>query len=300
MEPRRTIVASASGGSAVNAPVANDRTALWLALLRRLTENVPGWMAMKSVESALTGTGDVDSVGPVETWPAIEREFRDWAVANELGPVIVCPHVSNVLHLIALDPNRELFFELDVNRRKIFLGSTLFYPRDLLPLAWMDDRGFRLLRPGAEGLIKLVQNGAKRGGRPDWYGVRKKRIIELLQRDPDGVREGARLFGRGAGAVTAVAEGVIKGEWNYRAMLAVEAWCVLRGVADPAALAARVRFRMVSRQCPVLRTVFEGGRQVPLGLDERKTWLRSAARSHAIHYPALERRPRLDPVAFEA
>jgi hypothetical protein len=269
----------------VNEPAVQDRTAVWLALLRRLTEKVPSWMVMKSVESALTGTGDVDSVGPLDAWPVVEREFRGWAMAHGLGPVIVCPHVPYVLHLIALDPERSLFFELDVNRRKIFLGSTLFYPHDLLPLSRMDDRGFRRLREGAEGLIKLVQNGTKRGGRPDWDGVRKKRIVELLQRDPAGVREGARLFGRGADAVVAAAESVVKGEWNRRAMLAVEAWCVLRGLRDPAALVARARFRIVSRRCPVLRAVFQGGRQVPLPADERQTWLRDVARSHSVYYP---------------
>jgi hypothetical protein len=278
----------------------HDRTAMWLALLRRLTEKVPNWTVMKSVDSALTGTGDVDSVGPLEAWPVVEREFRDWASENGLGPVIVCPHVPYVLHLIALDPERPLFFELDVNRRKIFLGSTLFYPHDLLPLSWMEDRGFRQVRAGTEGLIKLVQNGAKRGGRPDWDGIRKKRVVELLRRDPVGVREGARLFGRGADAVVALADSVMNGEWNRRAMLAIEAWCVLAGLADPSALMARARFRRVRQQCPVLRAVFQGGRQVPLPAEERDNWLREAARSHTIHYPDVPRSLQRDRVGFEA
>ena len=94
--------------------------------------------------------------------------------------MIVCPHVPYVLHLITLDPDRPFFFELDVNRRKIFLGSTLFYPRDLLPLSVMDARGFRITRAGTEGLLKLVQNGAKRGGRADWDGIRRKRIVDRI------------------------------------------------------------------------------------------------------------------------
>ncbi|MDB5406752.1 MAG: hypothetical protein JWL84_1664 [Rhodospirillales bacterium] len=279
---------------------ASDRTAPWLTLLRRLTENVPSWTVMKSVDSALTGTGDVDSVAPLEAWPVVEREFRDWAMAHGLGPVIVCPHVPYVLHLVALDPERAFFYELDVNRRKIFLGSTLFYPHHLLPLSRMDDRGFRQVRPGAEGLIKLVQNGAKRGGRPDWDGIRKKRIAQLLASDPDGVREGARLFGRGADAVVAVAESVVRGEWNPRAMLAAEAWCVLRGLGDPAALVARARFRIVRRRCPVLRAVFQAGRQVPLRVVEREEWLRKVATAHTVYYPEIKRRDEGDQIRATA
>jgi hypothetical protein len=258
-----------------------DRTGVWLDLLRRLTLRIPRWMAMKSVESALTGEGDVDSVAPLEDWGSVEREFRRWASAHDLGPVVACAHVPYVLHLIALDPQRALFFELDVNRRKIFLGSTLFYPHDLLPLSRIDERGFRRLRPGAEGLIKLVQNGAKRGGRPNWSGIRKKRIIELLREDPPGVREGALLFGRGSGAIFVAANSLLDGKWNGRAMLTVEGWCLLSGLCDPLALAARARFRIVSQRCPVLRAVFQGGRQVPLATTERMNWLRDVAVSHS-------------------
>jgi hypothetical protein len=257
-----------------------DRTEAWLTLLGRLTERVPGWMVMKSVESALTGTGDVDSVAALEAWPHVIAEVRTWAAERGLGPVIVCPHVPYVLHLITLDPDRPFFYELDVNRRKIFLGSTLFYPRDLFPLSVMDARGFRITRAGTEGLLKLVQNGERRGGRPDWEGVRKKRIVELLTRDPEGVREGSRLFGRGADAVVRVAQAVIEGRWDRQAMLQVEAHCILRGLGDVTALAARVRFRVVRRQCPVLKAVFEGGRQVP---DDRHAWLEAVRQSHEVH-----------------
>ncbi len=259
---------------------ASDRTGPWLTLLGRLTERVPGWMVMKSVESALTGTGDVDSVAPLEAWPRVIDQVRTWAGEHGLGPVIVCPHVPNVLHLITLDPDRPFFFELDVNRRKIFLGSTLFYPRDLFALSVVDTRGFRITRPGTEGLLKLVQNGAKRGGRPDWEGIRRKRVAELLATDPEGVRAGARLFGRGADAVVRVANAVLEGRWDRKSMLQVEAHCILRGLGDVTALAARVRFRIVRRRCPVLKAVFEGARQVP---GDRHAWLEAVRRSHEVH-----------------
>ena len=259
---------------------APDRTEPWLTLLRRLTARMPNWMVMKSVESALTGTGDVDSVAPLDAWPVVVDEVCAWAREHGLGPVIECRHVPYVLHIVTLDPDRPFFFELDVNRRKIFLGSTLFYPRDLLRLSVSDPRGFRITRAGTEGLLKLVQNGAKRGGRPDWDGIRRKHIVELLAKDPEGVHEGAKLFGRGAEAVVRVADAVLEGRWDQRSMLEVEAHCILRGLGDVTALAARARFRVVRQRCPVLKAVFEGARRVP---GDRRTWLQSVRRSHVVY-----------------
>src|SRR5205823_11021680 len=135
--------------------------------------------------------GDVDSIGPLQDWPAIERTFRAWAAANGFGPVVACPHAPFLLHLVALAPDRPQFYELDVNRRKIFLGSTLFRPVDVEPFAVVDERGYRRLRPGAEGLLKLVQNGMHRDGSPDPEGLRAKGVEHLLRQDPQGSADAA-------------------------------------------------------------------------------------------------------------
>lgn len=283
MNTDRSIESQPSGSSAT-VQGARDRSSAWLTLIRRLTAKIPDWTVMKGIDSALYGTGDIDSVGAVDVWPTVVQEFRAWAFEQGLGPVIVCPHVRQVLHLIALDPDDSLFFELDVNRRKIFLGSTLFYPRDLLALSMMDPRGFRRVRPGTEGVLKLVQNGAKRGGRPNWEGIRKKHILELLAQDPVGVQGGARLFGHASGAVMDAVESVLAQRWNRRAMLTMEAWSVLRGLGSPMGLIARVRFRIAKRRCPVLQTVFDAGRRIP---ENRAAWLHEVAQSHTVYSPTV-------------
>lgn len=264
---------------------ARDRAPIWLALVRRLTAVAPTWTTMKGIDSALTGTGDVDSVAPLTEWPLIRREFTRWAGDHGLGPVVVCPHAPFLLHLIALDPEGPVFFELDVNRRKIFLGATLFEPSDLAPMVRMDPRGFRSLRPGAEGVLKLVQNGAKRGGRADWPGVRAKRVGELLAEDPDGVRQGASLFGRAARDVERAAASVIRGEWDRAAMVRVELWCLVRALGRPSGLVARARFRAARQRCPVLRAVLEQSRRVPA---DRASWLREVGGTHHVERPDVE------------
>src|SRR3954470_21037812 len=106
-------MANATQNAALEQPEILERKEIWLSLLRRLTELSPSWAVWKKVDSALTRGGDIDSIAPLESWPHIEREFVLWAKRSGLGPVIVCPHVPYLLHLIALDPTERKFFELD-------------------------------------------------------------------------------------------------------------------------------------------------------------------------------------------
>jgi hypothetical protein len=260
---------------------AAKREAVWLPLLRRLTEVSPSWVVWKNVGSALNGYGDVDSAAPREDWPLLADEFSAWAFSFGLGPVVLCPHAPNLLHLVALHED-EPFFELDLVARKVFLGSTLFVPEDLRPVTEMDERGFRRVRAGAEGLIKLVGNGALRNGLPNPSGLSSKRIPQLLAADPDGVRIAARLFGPAERSILRLAKQVVGGSWDRRAMLSLEALFLLRAFKEPRSVAARVRFRRARRSCPVLLAVFSG-RQIPGNSDR---WLAEVARTHEIRRAA--------------
>lgn len=251
----------------------------WLPLLRQLTEASPRWLSWKNVESALTGVGDIDSIAPRADWDLVTSAFRRWAAEYRLEPVVICPHAPFLLHLIALGGARPEFYELDVNRRKVFLGSTLFRPPDLLPLSVIDERGFRRLRPGVEGLLKLVQNGARRDGRPNEAGLQAKKIAQLLREDPEGVRAGARLFGPAARSVLRASDALVAGSWDRRAVLVTEAWSLVRAAGEPDAVLARVRFRINRRRCPVLHAVVRGGRRVPGDPDR---WLHEVAKHHRV------------------
>ena len=129
------------------------RAASLLPLFRRLTTLSPASIAWKNADPALAGVGDVDWVAPSETWDAIVSEVRAWATQVGLGPVVVCRHIPDGMFVLALDAERE-FFQLDVRSRATYRGATVFRAHDLVPMAEMDPRGFRTLRPGAEGLLK--------------------------------------------------------------------------------------------------------------------------------------------------
>lgn len=255
---------------------------LWLPLLERLTDVVPSWGLWKNADTALLGHGDFDSTAPLEDWNTIIREFRHWASDRGLGPVAACREVSGVLFLLAVDRERHTALELDVNARKYFRGWTMFTPKDLLPIMEIDARGFRRVRPGAEGVILLVQNGLRWGGRPNREGLRRKDVARYLASDPEGVRLASHLFGPARAALETGAERVVQGGWDRRAMLAVEAWALLRAMAEPGVVAGRFLAPRRKRRCPLLQTIFSHDRRI----DDVDEWVRQVARDHEVFFDA--------------
>lgn len=267
----------------VGAGAAPDRSALWIVLLRRLTNVSSTWLVWKNVESALEGVGDIDSAAAMSDWPLVEEQFFRWAHEFDLEPAIACRHIPGGLNLVAMPSWSKSFLELSVKENKIFRGSTLFVLADLLELAEMDARGFRRLRKGSEGLFKLVLNGSRWGGRENPDGLKRKNVAELLAIDSQGMRQAAKLFGPARGAVLALASRVISGEWNRRAMLFVEICALGRGIEHPITLARRAWFRTATtRRCPIVRSLLFDERRIP---TDRRAWLDEVARNHRTLIP---------------
>lgn len=258
-----------------------DLSTLWLPLLQRLTEVCPGWGIWKNADACFSGSGDMDSAAPEKDWDVIVTEFRHWAARNGLGPVTTCRHVHGVLFILALDPGSSTFVELDVNAKKYFRGWTMFRSEQLVPLMEIDQRGFRRLRPGAEGIMLLLGNGTKWGGRPNPAGLQRKRIPEILLRDPEGISATAScLFGPAANALTRAAGRAAVGKWDRRAMLEVEAWALSQALAEPRVLWSRLRAKPVKKTCPVLGSIFVDHRRQPPNLD---SWLNRVRLAHPVY-----------------
>ncbi len=267
-----------------------DRTAIWLPLLQRLTQASPGWLVWKNAESAFTGTGDIDAAASVQDWPSIEDEIRRWAEEQDVGPVIVCHHIPGGLNVVAVARRLPTFLEVGVKARRIWRGSTLFVHADLLPMAVIDPRGFRRLRPGAEGLFKLLLNGTRRDGRPNEDGLREKHVRELLRSDPDGYVQAAGLFGPARHAVVVGARRAAANGWDRRAMVAVQTWMMLRALLEPGVLFSRLRFRLHGRHaCPVVEAILDGGRRIPGG--DADAWLAKVAVDHLVTGSTAASRP---------
>ena len=241
------------------------------------------WLVWKNADHAIAGDGDIDSAAPESEWPVVQSEFVTWAKEFGLGPVAVCGHIGGGTELIAVPDAATSFVELGTKAKRFFRGSTLYRAEDFVALAQLDPRGFRRLRPGAEGLMKLVLQGFRWNGAPNERALREKQIVELLRADPAGVRAVAPLFGVAESAALGAARAAVEGRWDRRALLAVEARQLVRGIRDPQPLMRRVRFKLAGgKPCAITRVMFEARRRIP---DDRKSWLSEVRRDHQMYEP---------------
>jgi hypothetical protein len=250
-----------------------------LALARRLSAAAPSWGIWKNVESALSGSGDIDSVVLADGAKDVEEAFTRWAVERGLRPVLRCDHAGGLMGvLVAVDRQHSTIVELDFTRRKTYRGSTLFGAEDVIPLLEDDPAGFRRIRRGAEGVLLLFHNGVRPGGRPNPTGLSARHVADLLRDDPGGVDGAARLFEPAADAARRAAKAVVIGEWDRPAVLTVELAFAIRAAFTPLSVARRVWFRAVTkRRCPIIRVAYTPGRSLPSDAD---VWVREARASH--------------------
>lgn len=241
-----------------------NRGLLWLPLLQHLTVVSPRSVVWKNASSALEGRGDLDVIAPPADWDAIESEFRRWAEAAGLDPVAVCRHAPGSMFLLAADPGRPAFFELDIKARGSYRGRTVFRASDLQPLAELDSRGFRRLRPGAEGVLKLILNGTSDDGSLNPRRVQREGIVELLRQDPVGAAQATQLFGRARTQVAALLDGFLRGQWDRSRMLVFRAQLRLGMIFEPAELLRRLWTRIrPGAGCRGIKSLIKEERLVP-------------------------------------
>jgi hypothetical protein len=239
----------------------------------------------KNADAALAGRGDVDSVAPKQEWGRVIDHFARWVKLEALGTLIICEHLPETLVLLAVDAgaDRREVVELDVCAEAAFRFCRLFRAEDLQHLMQMDPRGFRRLRPGAEGFFLFLFNGVGRAGRLNMEGLDRKGALRLLAQDPEGARFASRLLGSSGNTALRATTDVTMGSMRWSRTLALfELGSLARSFARPRTLASRAWFRFVGRkQCPVVRTL-SAGRRLP---DDRNVWLEQVSRSHRVLRP---------------
>jgi hypothetical protein len=252
----------------------------WLPLLRQLNESFPRWGIWKNVESALAEEGgDIDAAAPQDDWSAIDGIHTKWALSNGASMVTQCLHVPGVVLMAAAYPGRPTLSELDICSESFIRGKILFRADDLMPLMIDDPRGFRRLRPGAEGLFVFLLNGVAWGGRPNHDVIERKKIIGLLNSDPEGVRSAAALLGRSSVHAIRAADAVCEGQWDRRSLLKVEKNHLLEAMLAPEDLWRRLWFRISAfRSCPLLKVLLSG-RRIP---DDLEGWLMEVGKGHEL------------------
>lgn len=252
--------------------------ATWLPLLRALTDEAATWLSWKNVEAALGGRGDIDSVASTHDWPRIKQTFSEWCTQAGRDHVF-CNHLPGSLIAVALDTPSRRVLELHVVARQTFRGAPLFEAEDLSPVAVTDPRGFRRLRPGAEGTLLLALNGLKFLGRRNSDGLAAKGVISLLQSDPEGIGQTCELFGKGSVWLHRLATTAGQEEWSPVDAVCFDLWRSLRTLRSLSSARERLLFRTVAlHECPVLQLT-TGGRRFP---NDPDAWLARVADRHEV------------------
>ena len=191
-----------------------------------------------------------------------------------LGPVIHCGHFSGLLILVACSGERPTrLLQLDVYSRHLFRGAPVVTADELVPLAELEERGYRRLRPGAEALLLLLRR-LPRGGRAP-APVARTPILELLRADPAGAAELAALLGFPARALRAFEAG----GWDSRSSIAFEMRAASRLLLHPRDLRACIAldYRRL-RGCSLVEAL-EQGRRVE---GDRSEWLSAIGKTHLV------------------
>lgn len=247
----------------------------WLPLLRRLTAREPDWFVWKNADAAISGSGDVDSAAPQRAWGGVTAEFCAWASATGAGPVVICTHAPGSLVAVAcVGSDRRALAQVDVYQRM----GRIAHADKISASAELDPRGFRRLRPGAEGLLLLLAVSRRPGRKPESPEA-LGRIRSLLRSDPEGAEKAARAVGLGGSLALLGARAVAEGRWSVGAMAALELVYAQHAIVEPAQRLAWVRFRLRREsRCPVLEALADG-RRIRGDVD---AWLRAVSSNHSV------------------
>ena len=275
---RRPGAPASAAPTSKDEPLTVDRYELWRRLLLDLTEAAPNWGVAGNVDEGLSGDGDVDLIAPVAEWHAVEQHFCAWAEAHGLSAVVSCNHRPGVLELVALGTGEKPVYQVEVLGFRHFRGARLYRAEDLSAALEMDPRGWRRLRPGAAGVVKLLPNGVTWSGGLKWRGAKAQRVLTLLRDDPEGVRAAARAFGSVQGLVATAAARAGQGRWSRSRMSLIGLWALLRGLAHPKSFVARAGFRFRRDRCELLATV----KNQELVRSDPEEWLSRVAADHDV------------------
>lgn len=252
-------------------------TVSWVPLLQNLAGIDAEMAVYKNADRALEGDGDVDFLAPRKRWPEIEDAFARWSGIHGLDAMPACRHRPFAMVLVASDHNGSLL-QLDVRDRVHFRRATLLTAEDAAPMYVSHALGFRVLRPGAEGALKLALRGMGPRGELREKSVAKYSIRELVRDDPEGAESMTTRFVPAPDDALAVVRSLADGEWDSARSRSMSRAFATASLRDPVTLARLAMFRRARRTCPLLRWVLQNGQAQPPRLED---WIGEVRGAHA-------------------
>lgn len=252
-------------------------TVSWVPLLQDLAGIETDMAVYKNVGQALEGDGDVDFLAPRRLWTQIEDAFDRWGSTHGLVTMPACRHRPYAMYLVAADHDGSLL-QLDVRDRLHFRRATLVTAEEAAPMYESHPLGFRVLRPGAEGALKLALRGMGPRGELREEPVVRYLIRELVRDDPKGAESMAACFVPAPDDALVVVRSLIDGSWDSGRARSMSRAFATASLRNPVTLARLAMFRRTRRTCPLLRWVLQNGQAQPPRLED---WIGEVRHSHA-------------------
>lgn len=221
-----------------------------------LTESIEQWAAWRGV-TALTEEHDLDSVAPEGVWASVIDATRVWAERWGIEAVVCCRHAPGQLILVGCGGRaRETLLQVDVVAQKLVHGAPVWSAEDLLECVDATP-GIRRVRPGSEGVARLLARRADGEGR------------RLTALDPAGATALATRLGLRARLATSTRPG---------ATTLLECLLAVRPFRAPLVAARSFASDHRRRRCGVLAAL-RADRRAPRDLER---WLHAVARDHEV------------------
>lgn len=253
---------------------------VWLDLLTYLSSVGATGVLLKNAQSAIKGTGDLDVLISPQDASEVVLNVIEWARRRK-GQVVVCTHVPDGPHVIVALDGYSHAFVLDLKRRRSLFGAELIDYRACANLVQPGESvlPIRVLRPGAEAVVKAYLYGIGRGPGLATGKLRKEMVAQQLAADPEGVAGALRVVAPTKWIAQRVLRRVEHGDRAYVTVTLAKADLVVRALRTPAAGPRRAVYKVFTRdRCPAMRMIKYAERRLP---DDRQAWMQACRVTHA-------------------
>ena len=131
----------------------------WQALAADASAAAPSFVVWKHGDRIARAGGDLDATAARSDWQAVGQVVEHWAAELGCIAVVHCPHVPARLVLVAAGGAvGDALLQVDLVARRPVGAGSWFDAESVAAAAFVDERGVRRLSPGAEGLLRALDD----------------------------------------------------------------------------------------------------------------------------------------------
>lgn len=157
-------------------------------ILKDLTSEFDTLVFWKHLDRGLAGSGDIDSIAPEEVAVQVCERFSKLAAEtwSDVELIFRCRHAPGVHPVFIVRQNDfPSLIQFDVSFRPSRMGLPWLNPNSLAEFSMLNDRGIRVLYPGALAIVLAFLYGIQRSGRTKMKAHDLSDMTHGLRHDPE-------------------------------------------------------------------------------------------------------------------